>query len=387
MPVFPEYISVGMVLFFILYGVTGVVPLLAALYLLLRRGNAFAASVTPPLQLRRWAAAFFAMSSLSHLWWLLLYFYSGIHLSAYEVAVFFIDAISLFITIAGTLLAMLQDRKRPVWPIFVAMIPLAGMGVVLMAYPTTQLLEVAGAYYLLVFVLFVVYMSFAVRQYGRWLRDNYSDLERKEVWLTQTLSLFFTLLIVLYSVVNSFSVLLYILHFIELTLFVILLWRVETLSSLTPNLTPAKAAGDNSQEADDEEPSSLLVRSGNEPMAPAVVERLLAENCVAPQLYLQHDLTLQQLAIRVGTNRSYLSRYFSLQSITYNTYINNLRINHFIRLYQEVLASRQPFTVQQLVSQSGYRSYSTFSLAFKQRMGQSVTAWMQELAMPQVEKE
>ena len=33
---------------------------------------------------------------------------------------------------------------------------------------------------------------------------------------------------------------------------------------------------------------------------------------------------------------------------------------------------------QQLAIESGYHSYSTFSLAFKQRTGQSVTAWMRE---------
>ncbi len=31
---------------------------------------------------------------------------------------------------------------------------------------------------------------------------------------------------------------------------------------------------------------------------------------------------------------------------------------------------------QQLAFESGYRSYSTFSAAFKQRTGKSVTAWM-----------
>ena len=56
----------------------------------------------------------------------------------------------------------------------------------------------------------------------------------------------------------------------------------------------------------------------------------MTENCIAPQLYLQHDLTLQQLAQAVGTNRFYLSQYFSRQGITYNTYINNLRINQSV---------------------------------------------------------
>lgn len=35
---------------------------------------------------------------------------------------------------------------------------------------------------MLVGFVFVVYMVVAVKQYGRWLRDNYADLEHKEVW-------------------------------------------------------------------------------------------------------------------------------------------------------------------------------------------------------------
>ena len=214
----------------------------------------------------------------------------------------------------------------------------------------------ATVYILLFYVIFSIYMFFSVRQYGRWLNDNYADLENKKVWLSQVVSLVCLLLFILYALVDTDTVLIYILHVVELVLFGLLLWRVETLPQLP---TPAQ----------------------QQPAAPAnidlaQIERLLAEHCVATQLYLQHDLTLQQLAQAIGTNRSYLSQYFSRLSITYNTYINNLRVNHFISRYQEVLAAGQPFTVQQLASESGYRSYSTFSLVFKQRMGQSVTLWM-----------
>ena len=51
-----EQTSPQSILFFMLYGVTGVVPLMAALYLLLCRGNAFAPDITPSVRLRRWAA-------------------------------------------------------------------------------------------------------------------------------------------------------------------------------------------------------------------------------------------------------------------------------------------------------------------------------------------
>ena len=103
---------------------------------------------------------------------------------------------------------------------------------------------------------------------------------------------------------------------------------------------------------------------------------MLQKYCIDTQLYLQHDLTLSQLAHAIGTNRTYLTNYFIHEGITYNAYINELRINHFINLYREAVAAERSITAQQLAHDSGYRSYSTFGLAFKQRIGQTVTAWM-----------
>ena len=44
-----DHTSAEVILFYILYGVTGAVPVIAALYLLFRRANAIAPDVTPPL--------------------------------------------------------------------------------------------------------------------------------------------------------------------------------------------------------------------------------------------------------------------------------------------------------------------------------------------------
>ena len=234
-----DHISTKMILFFILYGITGVVPLIAAVYLLLRRGNAFASDVTPPLRLRRWAASFFAVAALGHVWWLLFYIFSGdihsvddVFLSVGYIAAVVIDSVTLLTTIAGTLLAMLQDRKRPVWPVFSAMIPFVVLGGVLMVYPSERLMQIAFAYIVLLYMLFSVYVAFAVRQYGRWLRDNYADLERKEVGLTHVLSLVFMLLFIFYVLLDTNIIMIYLLHVLEFALFGLLLWRVETLPTL-----------------------------------------------------------------------------------------------------------------------------------------------------------
>ena len=381
--------SIQLILFFILYGITGVVPLIAALYLLLRRGNAFAPDVTPPMRLRRWTAAFFAFASLTHVWWLQFYIFSGNLYSVGYLIIVMLDCIVLFTTFSGMLLAMLQDRRRPVWPAMVGLIPFVALGVMFMVRPNDLLIDIAGTYLLVLSLLFAGYMVVAIRQYGRWLNDNYADLENKKVWLSQTVALISMLLFVLYVLATD-MILIWLVHVVVLVLIALLLWRVETLPELDqtlqthPQPLPMREGSEYPQGCNsaDELSSPLPYSEGQgEGLLVGIeglqsLERLLAERCGATQLYLQHDLTLQQLAQAVGTNRSYLSQYFSRQGITYNTYINNLRINHFIERYQELSAARQPIIAQQLAQESGFRSYRTFSRAFMQRTGQSVTAWM-----------
>ena len=142
-----------------------------------------------------------------------------------------------------------------------------------------------------------------------------------------------------------------------------LLWRVETLSDLSIPENNSKNVEDNDL--------SLSMRNNIRP--------LLKLHCEEPQLYLQYDLTLSQLAQIIGTNRLYLSQHFSSQGMTYNAYINGLRIQHFINLYREATATHQPITAQQLAYQSGFRSYNTFGVAFKKLMGMTATEWMRSV--------
>ena len=381
---FSEHTSIQLILFFILYGVTGVVPLLAALYLWFYRGNAIAPGVTPPVRLRRWAACFFSVSVLDHVWWLLFcVFYGDIrsmddlfHSAGYWATVM-LDYVAMLTTLAGTLLSMLQDRRRPVWPVFVAMIPIVILGGVLMVSPDERPMLTADAYIVLFYVLFAVYMVFAVRRYGRWLNDNYADLENKRVWLSQVVTFACLLLFILYTFIDiNATLLMFLMHFSELVLFVLLLWRVETLPQLEENNpTPEPSFP---SEAGLPEPSPK--EKGASTVDLDQIKQLLKERCVDKQLYLLHELSREQLAQKVGTNRSYLSQYFSRQGITYNTYINNLRINHFIKRYEEAVAAGKSVSAQQLSYESGFGSYRTFSRAFTERMGKSVTEWMDQSA-------
>ena len=374
-------------IFVMLYAVVTVLAALGCVYLLFRRGNAFAADVTPPLRLRRWTAAFLAVIALGHVWYL-----PGTMMADGDAAALWmligglLDCLLTIPVALAVMLCMLQDKRRPLCPVWLAVAPLVIMMGVSIANRSEALLPWMQGYFLLAVIGFTVYMVREVQRYGRWLRDNYADLEHKEVW--QSLLVLAVIMFLLVYFVTGYGSITYeyIIQVSGLLLIGHLLWRVETLQDLnlpisSENIVVADATPIDDSDAMDtmiateeteEADASLSVRNNIGP--------LLKQHCEEPQLYLQYDLSLTQLATLIGVNRSYLSKHFALQGITYNTYINDLRIRHFVSLCQERAAAHQPLSVQQLSLDSGFRSYSTFNGAFKQVMHTTATQWLRLLA-------
>ena len=373
----PEQITPLSVLYLLLHGAGTAVSIVLFLYLLLCRGKAIAPDITPPARLRRWAAALFGIMAMVHVWWILFYTYSDDTHSVIYGLLVAIDCMVLPFVFVGTLLSMLQDRRRPLWPIVVVMTPCAVIAVLQTALPSINLTFPNKVYGLVLVVAFIMYMVVAVRQYGRWLRDNYADLEHKEVWLSLTLLIGLVLLLMSYEYTDNY-VMSTIAHLAGFPLAGLLLWRVETLKDLrTDSLTPCSAQRD----ANLSKRSAMMLCETRNPSAKGDASHigiLLAKRCEDTQLYLQTDLTLSQLSSAVGVNRYYLSQYFTSQHTSYYSYIHDLRIRYFIARYRELAAAHEPIVAQQLAKESGYHSYSTFSVAFKQRMNKSITAWMRE---------
>ena len=166
-----------------LYAVVAALNLVACCYLLFRRGNAFAPGITPPVRLRRWTAVFFAAMTLSHLWYM-----PSIYLTSSEDKMLcydigeILDYMTTFPLAIVILFTMLQDRKRPLWSAWVMIIPLVIIMALNIANHSEDFLPLSNAYLLLLAIGLIIYMAREVRSYGRWLRDNYADLEHKEVW-------------------------------------------------------------------------------------------------------------------------------------------------------------------------------------------------------------
>ena len=354
-----EHITLDIILLLMLYAVGATVSAVACVYLLLRRGNAFTRRISTPKRLRRWTAAFFGILTAGHLWYL-----PGTMMADGDAAALWmligalLDCMLTMPLALVVMLCMLQDRKRPLWIAWLITAPLIILSAVSVGMRSYALVQWMQSYFLLMAVGFTAYMVRQVRQYGRWLRDNYADLEHKEVWQS-LLVLAVIMLLFCYYVVGYGSITYeFIIQLCGIALVAYLLWRVETLQDLSVSQSPS-----------------------SETISDATYEQigaLLKQQCEDTQLFLQHDLTLSHLARALGTNRTYLGMYFSRQGTTYNSYINDLRIDCFVRLVREANAAQRPFTAQELAAQSGYRSYRTFSVAFRQRKGQSVTAWMNE---------
>ena len=332
-----------------LYAVVTTIAMLASCYLLFRRANAIAPDVTPPVRLRRWTAAFFAVFVVNHLWYLGPTFFltSDDDVKLTNMIGILLDSMTFFPLSIIVLLVMLQDRRRPLWPVAVIVAPLIIGMVWCVVWRSDALFPLLNGYLLLMSICLIIYMVRALQQYGRWLRDNYADLEHKEVWQSFVVLAVILLVFAIYVLAGGSLIYEFILQAIVIVLICYLLWRVETLSDLSNPQPQSLPADETTTEEIEDNSLSPTIRDN--------IEALLQQHCIDTQLYLQHDLTVSQLAQAIGINRLYLSQYFSRQGISYNAYINDLRINHFVSLYREAVAAQRHFTAQQLAHDSGYQ--------------------------------
>ena len=302
--------------YLIVFGGAMILALIGCIYLLFRRSNAFAPEVTPPLRLRRWVAAFFVVMLLSHISWYVFvkYGFFGDSLTGIIVAAA-LDCMVLIPLIMGMLQAMLQDRRRPLWPFFLATLPVAAFFVVIAYRHDTVLVPWVQGYFMLMTVIMFIYMAFAVRQYSLWLRNNYADLENKEVWQSFMVLAICLLILSFYIYSSGGMTYEYAVQVFDYLFIAILLWRVETLQTLENNNDNDDIIGATGLE-------EVMALQSNAPQAniPDNIGQLLEQHCEGRQLYLRQDITLSELSKAIGTNRYYLSQYFTRQETTYNHY-------------------------------------------------------------------
>lgn len=102
---------------------------------------------------------------------------------------------------------------------------------------------------------------------------------------------------------------------------------------------------------------------------------LRLESCMMQErMFLDPTLTLQDMASRIGTNRTYLSEYLNnILHKSFYEYINEWRVKEACRIMDD--ASGRRMTMQEVAEMSGFNSGSTFNRSFARVIGMTPSAY------------
>lgn len=89
------------------------------------------------------------------------------------------------------------------------------------------------------------------------------------------------------------------------------------------------------------------------------ISKALHDNCETTLLFCNPELSLQDLSMAIGTNRTYLSKWFADNDTTFYNYINKLRIDHAAQLLLTTDDS-----IKKIQTDAGFASKTTFRKYF-----------------------
>ncbi|GEM_PF-1510718 len=111
----------------------------------------------------------------------------------------------------------------------------------------------------------------------------------------------------------------------------------------------------NKSRLDPDEKESILQR----------MEKLLEKD----QIFTRSDLTIEKLAHRLSTNRTYLSQIINeVFCKSYSNFINEYRVNHAMKMLSDPIIGTK-YTIDAIARESGFNSISNFNMVFKKFSG------------------
>jgi AraC-like DNA-binding protein len=266
---------------------------------------------------------------------------------------------------ALTYTVFVAEAVKPGWAtarrLLALALPFAAFTAVYACWPRH---EVVWAYVLFLwcYAWTVVIVGFwQVRRYILYVRANYSNIDHIDVsWMIP---------VFIFAVVSQLSWLVtsvYATQTGDVVYYVsaILLWLMVLYSSweyrpiTVVEEAPTESETDSSRQAPQPKGPSASLADG-------LLERVVDEQ----QLYLNPNLTLQDLAQALKSNRTYVSNYLSQsRGQTFYDYINQLRIE---RVSLPMMQRHPEYKLEHVARESGFASISTFRRAFIKQTGQT----------------
>ena len=212
---------------------------------------------------------------------------------------------------------------------------------------------VLNTYVIFLWICAVSFFSVGIilsHHYIKYIHENYSNIDEIDITWMKYVFIFAILEQTTYFVISLYdNLLVEILYYIS----AFAMWHLAFRYSMA--LRPIAIVENKVKERTDA-PSYAF--AGN-----------IEEMVESKALYLNKDLTLSDLARAVGTNRTYLSDYFSNHKhTTFYDYINELRI---VKKAIPLLQQHPEYTMEFIAAESGFNSLSTFRRAFTKLKGMS----------------
>ena len=292
----------------------------------------------------------------------------------------------------GICAAYLVELVRPNWFTPCRAVKLAVVFAILTltyAFTGNSIVTTVNLVYVGIFVLgILIYFSYSVRRYNRYIRDNYSNHERINLrWLHSVVAVF-VLCIVVWTIYlfnhNYYMKSIY--YVISLIAWIMLIARSKEQIAVTmtkdaepENKMPSTERQTTSIQAVENTDSTELKTQSEEPIEDssslseemkAQLDELMNER----EIYLNSHLTLSDLATELGTNRTYLSNYLNRElKVSFYDYINSYRVKRACAM----ITADPDASVTDIAERCGFNSVSTFRRSFSREVGQTYGEYRQ----------
>ena len=293
----------------------------------------------------------------------------------------------------GICAAYLVELVRPNWFTPCRAVKLAVVFAILTltyAFTGNPIVTAVNLVYVSLFVLgMLIYFSYSVRRYNRYIRDNYSNHERINLrWLHSVLAVFLVCIVVwTIYLFNHNYYMKSIYYVISLVAWIMLIARSkeQIAVSMTEDVEPTPQP--KAPIAEEQPEAAQVVKNSDAPEVPAIAEQnevptetaegdswSISEEMKAQldelmnerEIYLNSHLTLSDLAAALGTNRTYLSNYLNRElKVSFYDYVNSHRVKRACAM----ITSDPDVSITDLAERCGFNSVSTFRRSFSREVG------------------
>lgn len=234
------------------------------------------------------------------------------------------------------------------WKFLLLSLPFAAFTLGYILTQSKTLLTAYGCFLTLFGIVVIIVGSYRIYKYMQYVRSEYSNLENISLsWFWGVLFLF-AISQLMWLIVSVTST-----RFADLVYYAmtIVFWEATLVHCrrLRPVLVPKEEVAESGKTV------SFAFADR--------FEKLVLEE----KAYLDKDLRLEDLARRLGTNRTYVSSYFrEVLKSTFYDYINRLRITEAAL---PLMSEHPEYKLEHIAAESGFKSISTFRRAFRKVTG------------------